>query len=109
MKNIGKDMKVQSSMITSITDTIFRINDKRLICPYCPGQIRTSLPHITPNCVHFTEERKDAMYCTKEKEHLEISWGDSDWFLNFCMAASGKLQNYIYLARRNMDWNNQNQ
>ena len=92
------DRTTQSTMLSMITDTSFRINGDRLICPHCPNT-ELSLEHVLSDCHIYHNERRDAYFYTDKKDKKEVLIS-TDLFPNFCCAAKDKIYNTITLARQ---------
>ena len=99
LKNMKKDQMAQAVLATTITDTAFRIFDKRLKCSTCPGN-SLSMTHIM-ECPEFTEERQDVELYTQPDRSGRKLWNSTDMYKNFCAAAKGKLYKVVNDAKNN--------
>ena len=97
LKNMKRDQMAQAVLTTTITDTAFRIFDKRLKCSTCPGNF-LSMTHIM-ECPEFTEERQDVEIYTQPDRSGRKLWNSADMYKNFCAAAAGKVYKIVNDAK----------
>ena len=95
---LEKNRVAQEVMITSITDTAFRLNGDRLPCPHCPGH-NLSLAHILYSCAHLSHERQNAWNYTKGTRGNKKDYVKTDLLPNICAAAKKKIRAMTNLAR----------
>ena len=95
---IGKDRPTQRLLITTVTDTAFRICGDRLTCPNCPENYLT-LQHLIHECPSLERERRDANLYTKKSKNRPIDYARTNLYINFCAAAKNKLTTMIKRAR----------
>ena len=92
------DRTTQSTMLSMITDTSFRINGDRLFCPHCPNE-ELSLEHVLSKCHIYQNERRDAYHYTDKKNKKDVLIS-TDLFPNFCCAARDKIYNTVSRTRQ---------
>ena len=103
LKITKNNRMVQSTIVSTITDTAFRIKGDRLNCPHCPNTSLT-MQHVMKTCPRLEQERNDAkIYTLHNYQKSKDPWVHTDLYVHFCSASNEKLWKLIKEARRNYD------
>ena len=77
ISSLKKDRYTQSTLVTTITDTAYRMYGERLSCPHCPGQT-LSLNHVAQECPYLIEDRRDAFAYARQDHKGRKGRTDTD-------------------------------